>query len=298
MSNESDEPLFVLEATLSEAVTDGGFYDTLHTENASVDDYERRSVIERTRGNIHSRVELMEVEHGTYDDDEGGDQATLLVFRFRFDPQRNSRRVIKARVNIEFMAAEPDGLVPIVEAIAPEERWTVVPTTDQESTTRGGQLNVGASGASLVNAGATASLEQTVSKDVTDATTVTGSINLGEGKNSGEPTVAVWNLLENQRRQTGVPDSVTVAVLLRREDAGRFNAKVTLEADVDWLSGLEHKIARVPLDDPVLFNPQMTSDKPKRGRSYGVQGLGGVDLYSLCEVRMAVEAHFAAGKKK
>ncbi|EEU37840.1 uncharacterized protein NECHADRAFT_98072 [Fusarium vanettenii 77-13-4] len=271
----NDEPALVLE-------------DTFRTENASSQDWERRNVIERTRGSIHTRVELLEVTHGTLD--EYGDEATLMVFRFRFDPQKTSRRVLRARVNIEFMGKD-GGNAPIVEAIAPEERWAVVPTTDSESTTRGAELYA-ASGVPFFEAGARAKHEKTISRDVSDATTVSGSINLGRGRNSGESTVAVWNLQENKRRETGVPDSVTTAVLLRRYDSEPFNARVELEADVDWVSGFARKFAGVPLDDPVLFNPMLGGSKPKRGRSYGAKDLGSVDLYKLCAVRFAVEAPF------
>ena len=102
--------------------------------------------------------------------------------------------------------------------------------------------------------------------------------------------------MENKRRETGVPDTVKVAVLLRREDSKPFNAKVTLEADVDFKSKMEQKFSKVPLDDPVLFNPKMTGRKPKKGRSYGVEDMSADILYDLCEVRMAVEASFVAGK--
>jgi hypothetical protein len=290
---DEDEPLLALETPLHDAIV--GEDDTFRTENASVNDWERRNVIERTQGNIHARVDLMEVIHGIYDGD--GDKATLLVFRFRFDPQKNSRRVIRARISIEFFSGTKNGAAPIVDAIAPEERWTIVPTVDNDSTTRGADLNLGISGVPFLETSGTFKFEKTVTRDISDATTITGSINLGTGKNSGESTVAAWNLQENKRRQTGVPDSVKSAILLRREDNEPFTAKVILEADVDFISGLEKKFIKLPLDDPVLFNPKMTGKMPKKGRSYNVQDLHDVDLYSLCDVRMAVEANFTGRSK-
>ncbi|KAL7935739.1 hypothetical protein V8C35DRAFT_298131 [Trichoderma chlorosporum] len=285
---EDDEPLLALETPLGDIII--GEDDTFRTQNASINDWERRNVIERTRGNVHVRVELMEVIHGTYDSD--GDGATLLVFRFRFDPQKRSRRIIRARINIEFFSNSKNGTAPIVDAIAPEERWSITPTVDSKTTTRGGDLSLGASGVPFLVAGGTLKFEKTVDRDVTDATTVTGSINLGTGKNSGEPTVAVWNLQENKRRQTGVPDSVKAVILLRRENSDPFNARVTLEVDADFITGLERKFSKVPLDDPVLFNPTLLAKKPKKGRSYDVQDLSSIDLYSLCAVRMGMKAHF------
>ncbi|GKT95990.1 hypothetical protein Ct61P_13840 [Colletotrichum tofieldiae] len=255
MNEGNDDPLTSLDVVMDDAVI--GEDSTFRTQNTSSEDWERRRVIERIQGSIHTYVDLMDVCHGKYgdeDDEDDADEATLLVFRFRFDPQKSSRKVTRARVNIEFLAAGKKGSVPIVEAIAPKKDGP----------------------------------------ELQDATTITGSINLGRSKNSGESTVAAWNLHGNKRRETGVPDSVKVAILLRREDAEPFNAMVTLEADMDFLSGLERKFSRVPLDDPVLFNPKLAGKKPKRGRSYGVQNLAAVDMYSLCEVRMALEAPFVA----
>ncbi|KAF5228395.1 hypothetical protein FANTH_14526 [Fusarium anthophilum] len=285
--DQAVEPLLAFDLPMEDQVI--GVDDTFRTQNASLSDWERRNIIERTSGSIHTRVELLSVSHGSYN--EGGDEATLLVFRFRFDPQKASRRVLWAKVELEFFAE--DDLDLTVDAIAPEERWAVVPTSDTETTTRSGQLNLGASSGPLLQAGASAGLEKTYSRDVKDATTITGSKNLGTGKNSGDSTVAVWNLQENERHKTGVPDSVTTAILLRRSSDERFAAVVTLEADVDWVTGLERKFAKIPLDDPILFNPKETAALSKKGRSFGLKDLADVDLYQLCKVRMAVEAPFA-----
>ncbi|KAL6912634.1 hypothetical protein ACHAPO_012040 [Fusarium lateritium] len=282
-----DQPLLDLEVPLEYLVV--GEDDTVHTENASLEDWERRNIIERTDGNIHTRVELLSVSHGTFSEGEG--KATLMVFRFRFDPQKSSRRVLRASVGIEFLSK--NGEAPTVEAIAPEERWTVVPTNDSESTTRGVQLNLGLSGIPLVSAGGTANLEKTITRDISDATTMTGSINLGTGKKSGDSTVAFWNFQENSRRKSGLPDSVTTAIRLLRSDDEAFNAVVTLEAEVDWVTGLENKFAKVPLDDPILFNPKAAGEKTKSGRSQEAENLASIPLYDLCKVRFAVEAPFA-----
>lgn len=83
---DNDEPALVLEEPLQDMVV--GEDSTFRTENASSQDWERRNVIERTRGSIHTHVELLEVTHGTLDED--GDKATLMVFRFCSDPQKSS----------------------------------------------------------------------------------------------------------------------------------------------------------------------------------------------------------------
>lgn len=292
----SDEkPLRSLQVPLFlEGNEEDGF---LRTQNASTIDYERRNVIERTRGAVHIRCDLIDVIHGSLDE-HGGSNATLVILKFRFNPQKESRRVVRARLNIEFLPAMKGGAIPEVYAIAPEDRWTVVPTTDHEETVKSGGLNLGAAGIPFVDASVHTTIERTVSRDISDATTVTGSINLAPGKNSGISSCAAWNLLENKRRKTGVPDSVQVAVLLKREDNELFNSMVTVEADVDIVTRTEHFFNRkVPLDDPILFNPQLDQgSRPKKyekARKYGRENLEAADLYSLCEARMAVHAPFA-----
>lgn len=286
-----DIPLFV----------EGNDEDGFHTQNTSMIDYERRNVIERTTGAIYIRCDLLDVVHGSFCKDSEYN-ATLMILRFRFDSQKQSRRVVRARINIEFFATTKGGSTPEVYAIAPEERWTVVPTTDHEEIVKGGGLNLGAPGAQLIDASVQANYERTVSRDTSDATTVTGSINLGQGKSSGISSCAAWNILENKRRGTGVPESIQVAVLVKRLDNEVFNSKITMEADVDLITRIEHLFNRkVPLDDPILFNPNLEpkteSTKYDKARRHGREELKAVDLYSLCRVRMAVEAPFALSGK-
>ncbi|ROW06292.1 hypothetical protein VPNG_08110 [Cytospora leucostoma] len=291
---DEEEPLSSLEVPL-DLSSEG---DEFHTLNASPNDYERRNVIERTQGSVHIYCDLMDVKHGNLgtDEDNEVDLATLMVFRFRFDPQKNSRRVYRARVKVEFFSSGRSGSAPEVEAIAPEERWSLMPTKDTESLKTGSEFNLGVSGASLVNATGKVMLEKTVTRDITSATTVTGAMNLGTGANSGVYTAAAWTLLENEKRSSGVPDSVRVAVLVRREDNERFDAVVTLEAEADVLTSFGKFFKSTPLDDPVLFNPKahLKHEKhPKKGRLCGVQGLGEVNLNALCDARMSAEAFWA-----
>ncbi|KAF3074424.1 hypothetical protein CFAM422_003608 [Trichoderma lentiforme] len=294
-SDNDTAPLLKYDVALYEIVS--GEESTFRTQNTSPTDLERHNVIERTEGNIHTRVELIDVMHGTYNE-EGSEEATLLVFCFRFDPQRNSHRAKHARVNIEFFAIEKNSTGPTVDAISPEKRWTIIPTTDHETITRGGEINASATGVPFLDIGTSAKFERTITRDINDATTITGSINIGTGRNSGESTVAVWNLQENRQRKTGIPDSVQVAVLLHREDSKPFTASVTLKIETDFVSGIKQWFAKVPLDDPILFNPRETSIKKKKGRTYGLRNLSEVDLYLLCEARMGVPAAFMANTRQ
>lgn len=171
---DEEEPLNSFEVALD--VSNEG--DEFHTLNASPNDYERRNIIERTQGSVHIYCDLMDVKHGNLGSDANNedDLATLMVFRFRFDPQRNSRRIYRARVKVEFLSSRRSGSVPEVEAIAPEGRWSLMPTQDSESLKKGGDVNLGVSGASFVTATGNITLEKTISRDVTSATTVTGAM--------------------------------------------------------------------------------------------------------------------------
>ncbi|KAI1505743.1 hypothetical protein F5X99DRAFT_367584 [Biscogniauxia marginata] len=291
-SLDTEEALSSLDIPLDPAGED----DEFHTENVSREDWERRNIIERTQNSIHIYCDLMEVTHGTLGQDDT-DLATLMVFRFRFDPQKNSRRVYRARLKIEFFSeVKRSGTSsgPEVEAIAPEERWSLMPTIDPEQLVRSGEMNLGASGISALNAGASVKMEKTRTRDIRASTTVTGSRNLGTGRNSGAYTCAVWTLLENENRHSGVPDSLHVALLLKREDDEPFNANVTIEADADVATSFGRFFRKVPLDDPILFNPQAQPKHPKKGRFYGARNLNCVDLYSLCDAKMAAKAFWAS----
>jgi hypothetical protein len=288
-----DVPLFI----------EGDDENAFHTQNASMSDYERANVIERKQGDIHTRCELLDVIHGTLDEAKNI-PATLMIFKFRFDPWKQARRVKRVRIGMEFYAATATGATPVVHAIAPDERWTIMPTVDHEDVERSAAVTIGAPPTIPANVSATASLKKTVTRDISDATTITGSIDLGEGVNSGTSNCAAWNILENTRRATGVPDSVQVVVLLSRKDNGRFDGKVTLEVEADFKARISEKLSnrKIPLDDPVLFNPLLDPDTKTRtyeeARKHGTKKMGVVPLYSLCIVRMAVEASFARTGKQ
>lgn len=228
IGEDKEEALFEADASLDEVIS--GEDSTFRTENASSSDFERRNVVERTGGNVHIQLQLLEVRHGKYGDDDDSGEATLMVFRFRFDPQSSSSRVIRATVSFEFFPSRTGGQGPVIDAIAPDGRFTVAPTKDQESTTKGTELSLSAPGVPVVGASLAAKLEKSRTRDVSDATVIAGSMNLGTGKNKGDYTVAAWNLQENKRRNDGIPDSAKVAILLQRKNNEPFNGKVNVKA--------------------------------------------------------------------
>ncbi|KAI6380853.1 hypothetical protein MCOR25_001522 [Pyricularia grisea] len=283
-SQYSEEALSVFEVPLAPT----GEGNEFRTQNTSSEDWERRNVVERTQDAVHVYCDLMDVRHGTLGAAADMELATLLVFRFRFDPQKKSRRIREATVKIEFAPTTAGQDPPEVASIAPDERWSLMTTTDHEEIVKGSELSLGGSAASVLTATGSLKMQKTTTRDISDATTVTGTTNLGTGRNSGLETVARWRLLENAKQKTGVPDSVRVAVLVRRETDDPFNAVVTIEAEADLATNFGSLFRKVPLDDPVLFNPkaERKGSKKNEARSRGVENLGDEPLYSYCEARV------------
>lgn len=223
---DREEPLLEIHTSLDEVIS--GEDSTFRTENTSNFDFERKNVVDRTGGNVHIQLQLLEVRHGNYDGD--GDEATLMVFRFRFHPQKASSRVIRATITFEFFPSRSSSQAPAVDAIAPEGRFTIAPTKDQESTTKGTELSLNTPGVPMIGASLAAKLEKAKTREVSGAAIIAGSMNLGTGKNKGDYTMAAWNLQENKHRKNGIPDSAKVAILLRRQNGEPFNAKVNVKA--------------------------------------------------------------------
>ncbi|OJJ78087.1 hypothetical protein ASPBRDRAFT_37299 [Aspergillus brasiliensis CBS 101740] len=222
----------------------------LRVQNASSDEWQRKNIIERT-GSIAIRASLVDVVHGYMKEPRaGGPFATLLVFKFRFDRLTNGRRIKKACIRLSFSPLEPEGSCPKVYAIDPEDRVYITPSTDTREIKETLGLEV-----SPPYVAFSGSREQTRQKITQGAITVTGSINLAEDVNSGDPTCASWTLLENKVRSTSVPDSIRTSVLLERESNDKFQCMVTIDCETDFMSKIEGYFARFRLDDPVRFNP-------------------------------------------
>lgn len=230
--------------------------NTFRVKNKSLTDWERRIVLERLTKATEIRCHLLDVVHGTLSPKRDSGLATLMVFKFRFDSVKHARRLVWARIDIEFFAKDAVAdEAPTVLAISPDERWAVVPTEDREEWSAGVSASAGASGVPGVDLGAEASLQKTWSRDISDATTVTGGSHFGVDIDAGEHTACGWTLLENKQRGTGLPDSLTVAVLVGRRTDKQFNAVVNLEARGNFRTNMDWMFNKIPVDDPVLFNP-------------------------------------------
>lgn len=180
---------------------------------------------------------------------------------------------------------KPGETGPEVFKIAPDRRMSLVPTTQHENIKRHVSLQLGgAAPVGGVTATATVGWQKAVSRDTSDQTTVTGSIDL-KGRNFGPSNCASWTLLENKTTKTGVPPLLRTAVLLKRKDYSPFQCEVKIDASVDFKSSLERVFGRKPRDDSVLFDPEL--DPTNNLQNYEIEELGAFDLENVWDVTIA-----------
>ncbi|KAF4871092.1 hypothetical protein CGCSCA1_v009710 [Colletotrichum siamense] len=249
-----------------------------HTRNNPKDPYQRKDVIQRA-GAIDIRCNLIDVVHGDLSDSESSDYwASLLVLRFRFDPQKRARRITEATIQLKFSAQSPQDELPEVEAISFDGNFSILPSTQSETVVKGFEGNVGLSYGVDLSAGP--KWEKTVNRETKDATTISG------GKfvvNNIPPNrIAKWTVLENQTLGTGVPTSLRVAVLIKRLDSSVFTCMPTLECKADKWTSLETLFGGLPADDPILLKPD--SKPTNKLMTYDTKELGSVDLQRLSDV--------------
>lgn len=262
-----DTPLFI----------SGDDDDTFHAKNKSMTDWQRRIVVERLTKATTIQCFLIDVLHGKLDQTANSPPATLMVFKFRLEPIKHGRRLVRARIDIEFFSKDGEDAAPTVLAVGLDDRWTISPTVDHEDIQKGGKLSVNVSGVPFVGAGAEASVEKSIGRDISDATTITGGTHYGEGRDSGDHTACGWTLLENQKRMTGLPYSFTVPVLLQRKDDKQFNANVNLTVKGNKRTTIDWMFNKVPVDDPILFNPTIDrlAQTPKKSGGKGTENISG-----------------------
>jgi hypothetical protein len=254
---------------------------TYRTQNDPSRPLQRSNVIER-KGSVDVRCVAVDVVHGSLE--PHGEPATLLVFDFQFDPRRRARRIVEARMSI-IVAGTGSDPAPAVLKMAPRGRMTVVPTTQTESSTRGGEAKAEIRGGALgmgISFGAGLKWEKSVSRETSDATTVVGITEL-VGRNYGAANGVSWALIENRSVGTGVPAHVRTAVLLQRDtNASAFQAVVKIRAQADLRTSVERLFGKTPKDDPILYDPSLPPTH--KLQHYEVDQLGKVDLQALSAV--------------
>lgn len=279
LSLSGDLPSFDIEMFLT-GDEESGF----HMENDPSSPYQRENIIER-KGAIDIRCSSVDVVHGQFHNRADG---TLLVLQFRFDPRKLARRIASAAISLKFSGLQGKGPRPEVCAISLNNRFSMMENTQHEETTKGGDLTLGVNAFQGLQAGGSLKWKRTTRAEVSDATTVTGSIDL-DGFNYGPKNCASWSLMENTTRKTGVPAFVQVGVLLKRQNNEPFQCVVEIKAHADFRSELEALFGSKPKVDPVLFDP---GRKPTHNlMQYPTENLDLLDLDLVTRVTFMTLLH-------
>jgi hypothetical protein len=154
----------------------------LHIQNDPRSPRQRQNMIER-RSAVDIRCSTVDIIHGFFAS-EGKEQdvfCTLLVLQFGFDSRKRARRVSHIDIELKFSGQDQD--LEVI-SLSPCNNFRIAPTTQTETTTTGGELNVGVGGAG-VNIGGALKYERGVQREMSYAATVIGSIDL-RGRNYGK----------------------------------------------------------------------------------------------------------------
>lgn len=263
-------------STFPAGTGDGAF----HTKNDPTNPFQRDNIVER-HGKVDVRCEHKDIVHGYFSDDID-DPYSLIVLEFQFSPNGLARRIREARITIRFAAMERDSADPIVTNMYPQGSIVVQPKKHKETLVKEGSLNIGG-GVAGVELGGELKAGQTVEREVEDATTLRGSIDL-VGRNWGPKNAVSWTLLENQSTKTGVIRKMQSAVLLKRRDMSHFKASVTIKITADTVTNISSIFTRDPEDEDVWYNPDRTPSSTDRLQTYDTNNLGAINLKSVSEI--------------
>jgi hypothetical protein len=249
-----------------------------HTQNDPNNRYQRERVIDR-EGAVNIRCSCVDIIHGLFAEDSDF-FSTLLVLEFRFDPRKRARRLAQVDIELRFSGSAGGGADPDVYAIAPDGRFSFAQTTQTEETAFESELHIGG-GMAGADAGGSVKYGRNVTREMSYATTVVGSIDL-RGRNYGKPNSVSWSLMENPTTKSGVPISMKTAILLKRRDEGEFQCVVALKAKADWRTNMEWLVGTTKPDDPVLIDP--TKDPTSQRYREMELKLGELNLEAISDI--------------
>jgi hypothetical protein len=249
-----------------------------HVFNVAPDQYHRAEGLQRT-GAIDITCTLEEVIHGIMDADSDR-YATLVVMQWLFQP-KGSRRISEATIELRFDMSSGGGDLE-VEKISFPDTYSLLPTMQEDSVTKGGEITVGVE--QMANLSATGKWEKTVTKTTSHAITLTGGKRLVNNRPPNR--IATWTLSEDSSQQAGIPALLRVAVLVSREDRETFSCNLSFTCKTDRKTAAQSLFRKIPKDDPIIFqpNPHEKGSRPNKRVRYGDDELAGVDLDDFCDV--------------
>ncbi|KAG8674141.1 hypothetical protein FPOAC2_00117 [Fusarium poae] len=245
-----------------------------HIRNNSANPFQRAQVIQRIGHGVTIQCNLIDVVHGAIATDSDY-WATILVFQFRFDPEKKARRIARATIDLTFDCTEVDARIPEVDAISFDGNYSFSPSKETMTVTKGGEGSIGASFGANLNT--SLKWERTVGHEKSHAATISGRKTWDD--KVGLTRTAQWTLLENDSQKKGVPTSIQLAVRVKRMDEAVFSCHVNLICKADRRTAMQNFFGGSPEDDPILLKPT----KPSKNRlmKYDVEELGAVNLDQL-----------------
>lgn len=260
--------------------TGGEEGSSFHIFNDSPTHYHRSEVLQRT-GAIDISCGLKKVVHGALAP-ESDQYATLMVMQWFFKPQKNGRRITEATIGLRFSSQGGAGNIEL-KGISMNESYHLLPTIQNETVTTGVDASIGGEYGSMAG-----KVEKTVESQIPDAVRVSGGMYVIG--NRGPRREARWTLRENASDSSGVPASLTVAVLVARDDEEEFFCDLALDCKTDIQTAAGNLFRRIPKDDPIILQPDPRKRSTSRDMgnvSYGDEQLGSIDLDKLGEVTFA-----------
>ncbi|PNP52485.1 hypothetical protein THARTR1_06953 [Trichoderma harzianum] len=247
-----------------------------HIFNVAADQYHRAEVLQRT-GAIDITCRLEKVIHGAMSADSER-YATLAIFQWVFQSS-NKRRISEASIELLFEADSGDDNDVEVERISFDGTYSLMPTTQQESLTTGGDASIAIS--QLASFSLSGKWEKVITRQTSDAITLSGGKRIVNNRPPNR--IAKWILSENKSQPTGIPASLKVAVLISRLEEKKFTCRLALSCKTDTRTAAESLFKKIPKDDPIVFQPDVhdKGTRPNKNVTYGDETLGRIDLNEL-----------------
>ncbi|KAM6482793.1 hypothetical protein HDV62DRAFT_389991 [Trichoderma sp. SZMC 28011] len=280
VSDDEHEGIISVQATL---LPSGG-KAAYRIRNSKAAPYQLSTMSDHRKGDIMIRCKILDIVHGTFSPDKGSSFTTLLVFKCSFYSRRHSSRAASVDIELVFKGLGPNDPDPEVIKIVPEGKHCLMPEIQHEILSRGFTSGVNTSVVGGVGGVASLAWQKVTVREKKKYTTLIGAPGL-YGRDKGEDDGAAWTLLENPIAKDGVPESFQGAILLKRRDAtSHFQCNLSITAKTDRWTTFSNLFESKPLDDPILFNPQMPSTNNMR--TYATDRLGEIQLEEFEVINM------------
>ncbi|PYI35214.1 hypothetical protein BP00DRAFT_422544 [Aspergillus indologenus CBS 114.80] len=188
--------------------------------------------------------------HGTLTR-ESGQRATLLIYDFTFKAHR-STRIKNASINFDFLPgpASSKESRPTVRRIAPDDRYSVLETTQFETrrVTAKGTL----SGGPLITIGGEIGVEKSEEKTITCTADINGS---RPSDDRGQYWQARWDLQENKSQESGIVTCLRTCVLLTRKNDEDFCCAPYVRITPNLATQIVSLGSRQSRDEAVFYDP-------------------------------------------